>query len=238
MRVVSGAKIAFVVSVMGFGLLIASVLLKTKFTPQILTICCGREFAFVGLDLHGWLSLFVTIGLISFVVMMKKNAKSLTEYYVSIAGDRSKAIVPNTIFLLVSFLAVWSAVRHVGSAFIQILQFGWKIPTFISILSDVLSLVLVTFLAFTLVELVNLALISQKKDTIPKLVQTGIIALLIALLQLVPQITNITLYKGWIYILDSGSSVFTIYLLPIVTAVIVASLAILVLVYSRLRNSQ
>ena len=175
------AGVLFFVSLVLFVLLVASAGFHSSLTPSVqvnttittlttvtinqsvathstTTITHHKELSFLSFDLDAWLSLFATIGLISAVIVLRKSTKTALDYYVSFAGKRAKTIILNTIFLLVGFYAIWSAVRSIGFAVVQMFQFNFQVLTIITNSANTIALVLVVVLSLTLVELVDLAL--------------------------------------------------------------------------------
>ncbi|MHB8566240.1 MAG: hypothetical protein ACYC7D_03495 [Nitrososphaerales archaeon] len=124
-------------------------------------------------------------------------------------GSRVDVAILNTGFLLADALAFWAFVRNAGLTMIHLLDFQMAAPKILVDLSDVIGFALIIFLSYTLIEISKQAFppgeihkpnAESAKDgvsIIQRMLQTGIIALVIAILQILPSFSNASLYKGW-----------------------------------------
>ena len=188
-----------------------------------------------GVDVDSAISLLATLNIIRFSIYLKdpKGQPELTiETISSVLGKGLHTKILNLAFVFLAFLALWAAVRDAGLATVEILQSSWLVSKYISSLLDSFSLLLVSFLSLSFLDLMKKTLDEPNaadKNTIQILLKTGIIAVLISLLELLPQITNIALYQGWTVIPNST------YLLPVILSVIIGSLVALVSTFYHLR---
>ena len=215
--------------------LISTTTLYTTITSSsFTTVTSNTEKSFASLDFHSILALFFTILLIGSASIIRlyysRPPKSTLAYFHEIFGNRSYSIILNFVFLSIGFIAFWSAIRRLGLNLIDILQFTWSVPNLILDLMGTIGLALIAFLSLTIVGLIKEMFDTDGSRSIQpqRLVSTAIIAVLIALLQVSPQITDPDLYYHWINAPNST------YLLITITSVMVASIAILSFLYYHL----
>lgn len=189
-------------------------------------------FLLPSIDFDSVVALVATLVIIALSLHFRSpKQKGIGAYTRDVLGGRPYLVILNVVFLGISFLAVWSSIRAIGFGFLYMLRFEWSVPAFILNLMDDFGLILIAFLAMTLFDLTKKH--SSKGLATSDVIKTGIIAVVIALLQLLPQITMDSTYNNWV-VYEPGSP----YLLVIITAITVASLFILSLAYYKTTQAE
>ena len=195
------------------------------FPTNCLSISATFSFAGYTFDIAGFISLAVTLLILWLIwhipnpsIKPPEPRNSLLNNLRNYLGEDRDISILNAIFILAGFLALLATVRKLLLTSVLLLEDQWNVAGVITSISDVLSISLLLFIILTLVDLTKA---TKKKSEghflVPKLLEVGIIALVIALLQFIPQFTEYSLYENWLS---------TPYSLPTLLIIVISGIAV------------
>jgi len=100
-------------------------------------------------------------------------------------------------FVVIGFLSLWATVWKVGQVFRRFLEQGFTVSAFTLEIIDAISLLLLTYLSYSLISAVKLSEAGDKTPAIRGILASSIVGLAVALLLVIPQVTDRQIYAAW-----------------------------------------
>ena len=191
---------------------------------------------FLGHDYHSFLTLEMAFAVIPLVLIVKRLANDKTtetksngvfNQLWSFLGGKNGSItkgILNLGFIAAAFISLWGLVRTAAVATVQLLASEWQVGSSVSQIIYMLEFALFIYLMFSFH-----GLLKEDEPKAENAIQIAIIAFVIALLQIIANFTDSTLYNIWYHIFP--------WALPSTLIGFVGAIVVLSILLSKLRKS-